>query len=75
MKAMGHEHQPTKRTLELNHKHPLLQKMKAMLEADKEDGSINDYCELLLDQALMTEGSHVRNPAKFARLVSDLMAN
>jgi molecular chaperone HtpG len=74
MKAMGQEHQPTKRTLELNHKHPLLPKMKAMFEADKEDSVLNDYCELLLDQALMTEGSPVRNPAKFARLVSDLMA-
>ena len=43
-----------------------------MLTADKDDPVLKDYCELLFDQALLTEGSPVRNPAKFARLVSDL---
>lgn len=74
MKAMGQEYQETKRTLELNYKHPLMAKMKTMLAADANDPALSDYCELLFDQALMTEGSQVRNPARFARLVSDLMA-
>ena len=74
MKAMGQDYQETKRTLELNHKHPLLTKMKSMFEADAKDSSLADYCELLIDQALMTEGSPVRNPAKFAKRISELMA-
>ena len=53
---------------------PAKQMAELVLEADEKDPALADYCDLLLDQALMTEGSPVRNPAKFARLVSDLMA-
>jgi molecular chaperone HtpG len=44
-----------------------------MFGANSADPRLADYCELLYDQALMTEGSPVRDPLRFTRLVSELM--
>jgi len=41
--------------------------------ADKDDSKLADYCELLLDQALLTEGSPIKDPLRFTRLISALM--
>ena len=73
MKSMNQEFQPTLRVLELNSKHPILEKMKGLHKNDKKDQQLKDYCELLFDQALLTEGSPIKNPARFTQLVSDLM--
>jgi molecular chaperone HtpG len=32
-----------------------------------------DYADLLYDQALLTEGTPIKDPLKFTRLVSELM--
>jgi len=32
-----------------------------------------DYCDLLYDQALLTEGSPITDPLRFTRLVAELM--
>ncbi len=71
MKAMGQVAPEVKRTLELNPEHAVMAKMKAMVEAE---GSLDEYGELLYDQALLTEGSPLQNPALFAQRVSNLMA-
>ena len=42
-------------------------------ERDKRDIKFGDYCELLFDQALLTEGSPIKDPLLFTRLVSELM--
>jgi molecular chaperone HtpG len=42
-------------------------------EQDKGDRKLLDYCELLFDQALLTEGSPIADPLRFTRLVSELM--
>lgn len=73
LKAMNQEVPETKRILELNPDHPIIEVLAGMYAKDKEDGKLNDYCELLYDQGLLTEGSPVKDPLRFARLVSDLM--
>lgn len=75
MKAMGQDYQPGKRILELNPSHPIMGKMKAMFVVDPEGGKLTDYAELLLDQALLTEGSPLKDPVRFAKLVSELMVS
>lgn len=75
MKAMGQVIPETKRTLELNPDHAVMEKLKSMVEADAEDARIAEYGELLFDQALLTEGTPLPNPAEFAKRVSKLMAN
>jgi molecular chaperone HtpG len=74
MRAMNQEVPETKRILELNPDHPVVDTMSRLLESDKEDPRLADYVELLYGQALVVEGSPVKDPGRFARLVSKLMA-
>ncbi len=74
MKAMNQDIPPTKRILEINADHPVIQNMKKILSDDKDDPRLGDYAELLRDQALITEGSSIKDPGKFAKLLGNLMA-
>ena len=73
LKAMNQEVPETKRILELNPDHPIMGVLSGMFAENKENAKLADYCELLYDQGLLTEGSPVRDPLRFARLVSELM--
>ena len=71
--AMNQPVPETKRILELNPTHPVIEAMNDLFTADKKDPKIADYSELLYDQALLTEGIAIKDPARFAQLISDLM--
>ncbi len=71
--AMNQPMPETKRILELNPNHPVIETMNDLFTADKKDPKIADYSELLYDQSLLTEGIAVKNPARFAQLISALM--
>jgi len=73
MKALGQDMPRTKRILEVNPNHPILEKLQALFAADKEDPQLGDYAELLHGQALMAESAQPPDPARFSRLVADLM--
>jgi len=73
LKAMNQDVPESKRILELNPDHPIMQVMTSMYEKNKEDVKLKDYSELLLDQALLTEGSPIKDPLRFTKLVSELM--
>jgi molecular chaperone HtpG len=73
MKAMNQEVPKSKRILELNPNHPIVQVLEEMYAADNSNPRLEDYCGLLLDQALLTEGSPIKDPLRFTRLVSELM--
>jgi molecular chaperone HtpG len=73
LKAMNQEVPESKRVLELNPEHPIMQVLSSQFEKDKGDKKLLDYCELLFDQALLTEGSPIADPLRFTRLVSELM--
>jgi molecular chaperone HtpG len=75
MKAMNQPLPPTKRILELNPSHPVLGRMKALHQADPDGETLADYVALLYDQALLTEGSTLKNPQQFAQRVSRLMVD
>lgn len=64
-----------KRIMELNPEHPILAKMQERYAADAEDTKLEDYGHLLLGYALLAEGSKLPDPARFNRLVADLMAD
>lgn len=77
-RAMEAAGQPTmglgaQRTLELNPQHALVGKLEGLLADDPK--RFGDYCQLLLAQAFLAEGSPVPDPAKFGRLVTELMSN
>ncbi|MBW1864127.1 MAG: molecular chaperone HtpG [Deltaproteobacteria bacterium] len=74
LKASGQEAPQTKRVLELNMAHPVMEKIHAMFEADKDDAKLSEYIHLLLDLAVIGEGGKVDAPSKFSKAVGDLMA-
>ena len=71
--AMNQPTPENKRILELNPKHRLVEVMQGLLKQDKKHPKINDYAELLYSQALLTEGSPIKDTAQFTRLVTELM--
>ena len=71
--AMNQPVPETKRILELNPDHPVIETMNDLFTADKKNPKLADYSELLYDQALLTEGIAIKDPARFARLVTGLM--
>jgi molecular chaperone HtpG len=73
MKAMNQPVPQSKRILELNPKHPLMEKLQEKFVASQSDPAINDISYLLYGQALLAEGSPLPDPAKFSKLLSELM--
>ena len=74
LKSAGQPTPENKRVLELNMAHPVMEKVHAMFEADKDDTRLTDYIDLLLDLAVIGEGGKVDDPSRFSKLVGDLMA-
>ncbi len=62
-----------RRILELNPDHEIFVKLQERFQQNKEDKAIGEYAELLLGYALLVEGSEIPEPAKFSRLVVELM--
>jgi len=75
LKSTGQKTPDTKRVLELNTGHPVVAKLKELFDKDKKSEVVNDYADLLFDMAIIGEGGKVENPAKFFKLVGELMAN
>ncbi|MDO9308135.1 MAG: molecular chaperone HtpG [Deltaproteobacteria bacterium] len=73
MKAMNQTVPDSKRILELNPDHAILKAMASIHQKDASAAALADYADLLYDQALLTEGSTIKDPLRFTRLVSDLM--
>lgn len=73
MKALNQPVPDSKRVLELNPDHALLRAMGDLHKQDNKAPALSDYADLLYDQALLTEGSPIKDPLRFTRMVSELM--
>ncbi|WP_373498823.1 molecular chaperone HtpG [Desulfococcus sp.] len=73
LKASGGQPPETKRILELNTKHPVIEKINAVFEKDRNDPVLEDYSRLLLDMAVISEGGKIEDPSRFNRMVGNLM--
>jgi molecular chaperone HtpG len=73
LEQMGQPVTKTKRILELNPAHPLMEKLSAMFKDNKADPRIKEYAELLYGQAMLAESGQLKDPAAFTRMVADLM--
>lgn len=60
------------KVLEINSKHAIFEKIKALYESDKE--KIKDYGEVLLDLAKLIEGLQPENPTEFSDKLCALLA-
>jgi len=74
LKASGQKAPDQKRALEVNVNHPVMEKIKSVFESDTTNSVLTDYCDLLYDIAVISEGGKLDNPARFSALVGDLMA-
>jgi molecular chaperone HtpG len=73
MAQMGQEVPKSKRILELNPDHPILEKLQTIFDTDQNAEELTDYSALLHGQATLAEGGQIDDPGKFAKLVSELM--
>lgn len=72
-KAMNQEMPVTKRILELNPKHPLIEKLQLMAADNAESQELEMYAQLLYDQALLAEGSPIEDSLDFSRNIAKIM--
>jgi molecular chaperone HtpG len=63
-----------KRILEINPHHQLFNRLQSLHEAGKDSDEFKEYCALLYDQALLTEGIMPENPMDLADKIAKLMA-
>ena len=73
LRAMGQEAPVSKRILELNPAHPVLEKLQAVYDAAPDSQTVSDYADLLYGQALIAEGGALPDPGRFSKLVASLM--
>ncbi|HRD88548.1 MAG TPA: molecular chaperone HtpG [Accumulibacter sp.] len=67
LKAAGQQAPASKPILEINPKHPAVQRLKY------EETRFDDWANLLLEQATLAEGGSLDDPAGFVRRINDLM--
>jgi molecular chaperone HtpG len=63
----------SKRILEVNPTHPVVENLRALHEKDPESDHLTGWIEMLYDQVLLTEGSPVVDPGRLARRMTDLI--
>ena len=68
MESLGQSMPQSKRILEINSQHPVFTKMTAM---SKDTQKV--WAEILYNQALLNEGSPIKNPLQFSKQISNLM--
>ena len=73
MSQMGQAMPSSKRILELNPDHPVLEKLHMIYDADNAAPELDDYAQLLHGQALLAEGGQIPDPGAFSKLVANLM--
>ena len=64
----------SKRVLELNGEHPAILALRALFEKNPGDPRIETHGRLLYEQAVIAEGSKLKDPAAFAKRINELLA-
>jgi molecular chaperone HtpG len=63
----------SKRILELNPRHPAVEAVRGLHARDAASPRLEAYCRLLYDEAVIAEGSKVKDPVAFARRINELL--
>jgi molecular chaperone HtpG len=63
----------TKRILEINAKHPLIRALAQLEQRSAESEELREAIELVYDQALLSEGSPIDDPARVAKRLTRLL--
>lgn len=74
MKSMGQEVPKSKRILEINAEHPILQNLNARYEKDPKDPELEEWVNLIYEQALIAEGQMVPDPLAYSQRINKILA-
>lgn len=74
LKSMGQEVPSNKRILEINADHKVFEAMNNLISMGNKDELLKEYIDLLYNQALLLEGSKLKDPAEFAKSIAKLMS-
>jgi molecular chaperone HtpG len=69
----GTEVPETKRVLELNPDHAVVQAMQKISNGGTDDAQLATYARVLYDLAVIAEGSRIQDPAAFTKRINDLL--
>jgi molecular chaperone HtpG len=73
LKSMGQEVPSQKRILEINPSHQVFEAMNNLIVQGGHEVTVKEYIDLLYNQALLLEGSKVKDPSAFAKSIAKLM--
>lgn len=75
MLRFGRLDEESKRRLEINASHPAVQKLQALFGKNNADPRVESFSRLLYEQAVIAEGSKLKDPAGFAKRLNELIAS
>ncbi len=73
LKAMKQTVEPSKRIFEINPAHPVVANLKRLFEKKPDDARLDSWIKLLYHQALLADGSEIKDPLEFVRGISSLL--
>jgi len=73
LRASGRPQGPSRRILEVNPSHPLIQSLQSLNEREPGSARLQDWVETLYDQAVLMEGGRLEDPNLFARRLTSLL--
>ncbi len=73
MRALGRDVPAPQRILEVNPQHPLVEGLRTLADRDPSSPQVAEWLEVLYDQALLTEGTPIEDPQRFARRLTALL--
>jgi molecular chaperone HtpG len=75
LKSMGQEVPSAKRIMEINPSHRVFEVMNDLIDKGSNEQVIKEYIDLLYNQALLLEGSKLKDPAAFTKSIAKLMSD
>ena len=69
MKEAGQAMPESQPVLELNPEHSIILRLKDEVDRDR----FNDWSNILLDQAILAEGGHLKEPASFVKRLNKML--
>jgi molecular chaperone HtpG len=69
----GEDGSRAKRVLELNGEHPVVVALRVLFDKQPDDPRVEAYGRLLYEQAVLAEGSKLKDPAGFAKRINELL--
>ena len=73
LRASGRNMGASRRILEVNPSHPLIQSLQRLHDQEPASARLQDWVETLYDQTVLMEGGRIDDPNRFARRITSLL--